>query len=239
MEIKNIKAETRCLKDLEEVIFDQEWLKENLRLNPVLYYLYRDLAENKKDRQLIVENNLRYDITVMPAYKLGKEFVKTLGHDHPFAPKANLTYPEIYEVLEGQAIFLLQDSKNDKIKDVYVIKARENDKIIVPPNYEHLIINPSPLTLKTCNWVCREFSSNIYKPFRAKHGFCYFALSENNEVIWKKNENYQEIPKIRFIEAERMLKQFNLSPDKKIYEFISEPRKLDFLKNPQNYSWGN
>jgi|GEM_PF-2282682 glucose-6-phosphate isomerase len=40
---------------------------------------------------------------------MGLEFVKTCGHYHPpVNPKLRYTYPEMYEVLEGDAHYLLQ-----------------------------------------------------------------------------------------------------------------------------------
>jgi glucose-6-phosphate isomerase len=38
----------------------------------------------------------------------GKEYVKTAGYYHPKAPKADVSYTEIYKVLEESAIYLLQ-----------------------------------------------------------------------------------------------------------------------------------
>ncbi|MFQ6072954.1 MAG: glucose-6-phosphate isomerase family protein, partial [Methanosarcinales archaeon] len=63
------EPDIRMLYDMSDVIYDQEWLKgaENLEL----YYMYRDLSLSKKDAQIIKENNLRYDITIIPPRMLG------------------------------------------------------------------------------------------------------------------------------------------------------------------------
>ncbi len=238
MKIKNIKPKIRHLAEMKEVLFDQEWAETASDLE--LYYMYRDLAENKTDREEIIKNGLRYDITVLNPLMLGKEYNKTAGHDHPVAPQADLTYPEIYEVLEGEAIFLLQDSEEDRIKDIYAVKARKNDKVVVLPNYEHLIINASGKELKTANWVCRNFASNIYKPFRNKHGFGYFALKGNSgDINWIKNENYTNIPSLRFLEPNLLLDQLGLAKEKELYSLVKNLTKLDFLKRPDKYDWSN
>ena len=214
MDLTKIKPDIRELKDMEDVIYDKEWLKTAKNLE--LYYMYRDLAENQEDYDKIFANELRYDITVIFPRMLGKEFNKTVGHDHPIVPGTAITYPELYEVLEGEAIFLLQDSHDAKIKDVFAIKAKAGDKVLILPNYEHLIINPSEKDLKTCNWICRSFGSNIYKPFKLRHGFSYYAIKGANEIAWMKNENYLSIPKLRF-EAPNNLYNFKIEIDKPIY----------------------
>jgi oxalate decarboxylase/phosphoglucose isomerase-like protein (cupin superfamily) len=86
---------------------------------------------------------------------MGLEFVKTYGHYHPRVnPKLRYTYPEIYEVLDGDAHYLLQRALNDEsVDDVTLVKATRGDKVIVPPNYGHVTINPSERTLKMANWV--------------------------------------------------------------------------------------
>lgn len=231
MNLNKIKPNIRYLADMKGFLFDRPWAETAPDLE--LYYMYRDLAENEKDKKAIIKSGLRYDITAMPFIMLGREYNKTAGHDHPLAPKTNLTYSEIYEVLEGEAIFLFQDSHGDEIKDIYAVQAKKNDKVIVPPNYEHLMINISGEKLKTANWVCRKFESNIYKPFRQKHGFCYFALkNDSREIEWVKNKNYSSIPDLRFLEPNQWLKKFGINPKKDLYSLVKDLKKLDFLKNP-------
>jgi len=181
MEINNIQPKIRHIEEMKEVLFNQELVKTSSDLE--LYYMYRDLAENDQDRDKIKKHNLRYDITVINPVMLGKEYNKTAGHDHPLVPNTNITYPELYEVLEGEAIFFIQDSEKNNIKSIYAIKAKKRDKIIVPPNYEHIMINASQKKVKTANWVCDSFSESIYEPFKNKQGFGYYALKNDSGEI--------------------------------------------------------
>ena len=236
MEINNIQPKIRHLSEMKEVVFDQEFAKT---ADPELYYMYRDLAENEQDRGKIKKHKLRYDITVINPIMLGKEYNKTAGHDHPLVPNTEITYTELYEVLEGEAIFLMQDSQEDKINDVFAIKASKGDKVIVPPNYEHIMINASNEKLKTANWICNDFSSNIYEPFKKRQGFSYYAIkNDSNEIKWIKNKNYIDIPELKFLEPNLWLEQFDIDKNEEIYSLINNLNKLDFLKNPQNYNWG-
>ncbi len=157
---KGLDGDVRRLIDMREVIFDQSWLAgaEDFEL----YYMYRDLFLSQSDKENLIGQGLRYDITIIPPNMLGLEFVKTAGHYHPLAPKSEITYPELYEVLEGEALYLLQ--KKD-LSDVVAVYATAGDKVLVPPDYGHITINRSNKTLKMSNFVARDFSSR-YEPFK-------------------------------------------------------------------------
>ena len=237
IDLKKLKPDIRDLEELRDVVYDKEWLKEAKNFD--LYYMYRDLAENELDKMKIEDNDLRYDITLFTSAMLGKEFNKTLGHDHPIVPGTSITYPELYEVLEGEAIFFLQDSDDKEIKDIFAVRARKRDKVIILPKYEHLIINPTDKELMTCNWICRDFASNIYKPFRARHGFSYYAVKDPSTSLgikWIKNENYESIPELRFEEPNNFY-GFDLNKKEPIYKLVNNLEKLNFLVEPQKYSW--
>ena len=173
-----IKPDIRHLSDMKEVIYDKEWLKTAPDLE--LYYMYRGI--DKKD-------DLRYDITVIPSRMLGEEFVKTKGHEH------SDNYGEVYIVLEGEAIYLMQKREDEKIEDVYVVKAEKGDVVIIPPHYSHITINPSKKDLKEANWVS-EKCENKYGFFEKKEGACYYYTQKG----WVKNKNYKEVPELRFEE---------------------------------------
>ena len=80
-----------------------------------LYYMYRGIKE---------DGDLRYDITIIPAKMLGMEFNKTKGHYHPES------YGELYIVLEGEAIYLLQKlDQEGEIEDVYMVEAQKGEDV--------------------------------------------------------------------------------------------------------------
>ena len=166
----------RFLNDMKKVLYDQEWAKN--AHNFELYYMDRGLE--KKDE-------LRYDITTIPSRMLGKEFVKTKGHDHIGK------YGEAYMVLEGEAIYLMQKYDKLEIQDVYAVKAQKGDVVAIPPYYGHISINPSNKTLKMANWVSEECKS-CYHLFQKKQGACYYYTKSG----WIKNKKYKNIPELRF-----------------------------------------
>ena len=227
---KQVKPDIRKLYDMREVVYDQEWLQ--VTEDKDLYYMYRDLSYSNRDHNLIKENDLRYDITIIPPSIIGSEFVKTAGHYHPLIEGTGYTYPEIYEVLSGVAHYLLQKSENLKITDVIIVEAKEGDKVIVPPNYGHVTINPSNKELKMANWVSDQFES-IYKPYREYGGAAYFELTDGSLI---KNENYENLPEIRRLKPTNF-SDLGLYKNKEMYKLIRDPDKLGYLNRPQDYDW--
>jgi len=103
-------------------------------------------------------------------------------------------------VLEGIGIFLVQKCKGKIVEDVYAIKAKKNDAIIIPSDFDHLIINPSKQEIKIGNWV-PEKSGHDYSPLKKMKGACYFYTKDPSTKLgasWIKNKNYKKIPKLRF-----------------------------------------
>ena len=141
----------RTIRDMRSVLADP-----GCPASDPLYYMYRDLARSPADRRWLINHRLRYDITVIPPRDLCGEHVKTKGHYHPANP-AGTGYPELYEVLEGTAQFLLQSRKLD---DVILVHADTGSRLIIPPGYGHITINPSPgTTLVLANLVSTAFES--------------------------------------------------------------------------------
>ena len=181
MNLKNIKPDIRYLKDMKNVVCDKEWLKKAPR-DLEMYYIYRGVRE---------KGGLRYDITIIPSKVLGKEFVKTKGHQH--------SAHEIYNILKGKAIFLIQNCQKKIIKDIYAIKAKQGDVITIPPNFGHIVINPSNQELQLGNWIS-ENCKNDYRQIEKMKGAGYFYTKgpAKGEVNWIKNTNYKKIPKLHF-----------------------------------------
>ena len=187
--------EIRYLYDMIPVLYDQKWAKS--APNFELYYMRRGVKR---------KGELRYDITVIPARMLGKEFVRTKGN------RNSGKYQEFYTVLEGKAIFLMQKTKTGKIdviEDIAAVSTKKGETVIFPEKYAAIIINPTKKEIKIANWVS-EKNKNVYRELEKMEGAGYFYTKSG----WIKNKNYKKIPKLRF---EKPLKEI--------------PKNLDFLKN--------
>lgn len=224
---KTREPDIRRLFDMKDVIFDQNWLAgaENFEL----YYMFRDLFLSRGDGDKLRDQNLRYDITIIPPGMIGCEYMKTAGHYHPQAPGSDITYPELYEVLEGEALYLLQ---SDDLSDVVAINAAAGDKVLVPPNYGHITINRSNKTLKMSNFVARDFSS-LYGPIKEKAGGAYFFTQDG----WVKNPRCPEATELRRADAPggRTLSRLGLAKGKEMYPLLKEHGRLDYLTRPGDH----
>ncbi len=226
---KRVKPAVRMLFDMNDVIYDREWLGSMNNIE--LYYMYRELSLSRNDALMMKEHNLRYDITVIPPRMLGCEFVKTAGHYHPKIAGTSVTFPEIYEVLSGEAQYLLQKPEDDKINDVILMKAAVGDKVIIPPGYGHLTVNSSNKVLKMANWVARDFES-IYAPIKEKGGGAYFILDKG----LVKNPRYDSVPEIRLLKPPG-IKELGLQKNREMYGLVRDIGNLEFLTKPQEYGW--
>ena len=232
--LKNIKPSVRYLEEMKDIVFDQDWLKK-AKSKTELYYVWRDVAENNQDKEKISQAGLRYDITEFAPLTLGKEFNKTFGHIHSLVPGTNLTYTEIYEVLEGEVNFLFQKFNGHKIEDIFTVHCLAGDKYIIQPNYAHMTINPVKKKTVMANWIA-PVGQQSYEEIKEMKGGGYYAIEAKEGIQWVKNKTYSFIPQLRFLEPNN-LAQFNISKEESLYSLVNDLEKLDFLKNPEKYNW--
>ncbi len=228
---RQIDPDIRRLYDLRDVAFDTAWFEGVSDCDA--YYMFRDLSLTPTDADTIKRHHLRFDITIIPPLQMGLEFVKTYGHYHPRVnPKRGYTYPEVYEVLDGDAHYVLQRVQNEhRVDEVILVKATRGDKVIVPPNYGHVTINPSEKTLKMANWVSRSFKS-LYEPYTQLHGGAYYELI-NGRLLH--NRAYDNVPEIR-VAYPKETPECGLVKRKSMYELVEEPLLLEFLTAPEKHA---
>jgi len=212
----------RTVRDMKSVLADPACQETG-----PLYYMYRDVARSDADRRWLAGHSLRYDITVIPPLDLCGECVKTKGHYHPADP-AGTGYPELYEVLEGEAQFLLQSRTLD---DAVLVDAPAGSCVIIPPGYGHVTLNPSPdTTLAMANLVSTAFESE-YGEYETLHGAAYYVMSSGRIV---KNSRYPDVPALRKIFMKKGPAPAGAikSP---IYALIGNRDALAFLNEPEKY----
>ncbi len=214
---RRFRADVRRASDLKPVLAFPERLEEDFDA----YYMFRDIYFSEDDRERILAARLRYDYTLIPPAEIGGERIKTYGHYHPEAG-GGLSYPEVYQVIRGRAIYLLQKAENGRIVDCVAVEAAKGDIVVIPPNYGHVTINPSDEELLMANWVCRDFSS-VYEPYTRMRGACYYYVDGK----WIRNERYGEIPELRFAKPNDVF-----GVDGEMYELVDSIEILRFLVAP-------
>lgn len=186
----------------------------------VLYRMFRN-AIQEKHAEIFRRRRIRFDITVMAPLLLGEELNKTLGHYHPNATE-DLTYPEIYQVLHGQATYLLQRAYGGIITDFIVLEAAAGDAVLIPPNHGHVTVNSGEEPLVMANLVSSTFSS-LYEGYIIKGGAAYYLLKGGRIMP---NPKYCRLPEPRFSKE-----RFTVSKD--LYtDFIYCPSCFSYLNDP-------
>ena len=226
--IKDISR--RLLGDMRGVLLDENAIEG--RESEILYTVFRNIE--------IVEGKARYDITEIPARpagepagNIGGEFNKTFGHYH----KNGL--PEVYEILEGHAYFLIQSPQNDpaEIKEAYIVEAEKNEKVVIPGNFGHLAINVGKETLKLANWM--GFADYDYETYKKLHGGCYYVLDGGQTIEFEQNKNYKIVPELKKLKLKNSpaLDELGIRNDKShpIIDLKKHPEKLDWLAHPEKY----
>lgn len=213
----------RKVSEMKDVLFNKEFITPKNK-NDILYRMYRGAGVDK-NATVFSAHNIRYDVTVIENYDLGGEFTKTLGHYHPVV-KDGLAYPELYEVISGEVVYLLQKRNEDNSYDLQLVHAKAGDKVIMPPNYGHFSINIGEGLLIEANLVNSTFKSN-YKPVQEMGGGAVFLLKNGNVIL---NKEYKETT-LKHMEAEKI--PF-LDYTKSIYdEYIAHPEHFIFLNKPE------
>ena len=237
-DIRSTDPGIRTIEQMQDVLLDKQ-IKEPLEL----YYMYRDIYR-LSDKIALEEQKLRYDVTVIKPTALGVEFMKTAGHYHPE------DFGELYEVASGRCFCFLQRPEKENhqvIKEIIIVEAVAGEKIVIPPGFGHILINPGPDYLVTSNWVSSEFHSE-YDLYKKAKGAAYFVIRSDQEsdktaslevkAKYIKNNYFKQIPEINFVKPASKIKKFDLYRNKPMYELITQnPKSLDFLNHPLNYDY--
>ncbi len=191
----------RSVHELSGVFLEEP----KLVCNDAAYFMYRGVY-NVSDKGIFEKNNIRYDTTVIPPRKVGNEFIKTLGHRHNCA--------EVYEVLNGKAIYLMQNEEEAISTEINLFGF-----MYILRNHDHITINPFDEVLVMSNIVKEDVKSD-YEIIKSKKGMSFFFMEDNHEKKFIRNKNYKEM----------MLKIKEQS------NFLSVPLYSAFLFNPSFFA---
>ena len=205
------------------------------------YDVYRDIAF-EKDQPLLKEHQYRYDITIVMPGLIGGECKKTSGHYHGWTPDKTTTYAEVYEVLKGTALYVLQKSMNfdddpEKVRvdDLILVTVPEGKTLLVPPGYGHCSVNigDGPLVFSNLAYVPCPIH---YDPVRYCHGMGAYICRTPEGIRFQYNDRYKDLPKARFATVKDG-PQFGIREGLPVYKsFCENPEAFDFLTHPDAYT---
>ena len=216
-----LRPSIRMLGDLNGVLFDRKVAaKQDDR---ALYYMYRQVGCGRNPT--FQKKGIRYDITIIPEYDIGRELNKTLGHYHSVAEKG-LSYPEMYEVIKGEALYVFQKNVSNAYYDALIVSADAGDKVLVPPNYGHITVNRGRGTLVMANLVS-DFFKPDYQSIIDKRGGVVYALTDGSTVL---NDEYKSV-RIRHVKGAESVSPAARNTDLHD-QFLADPDKFEFLQKP-------
>lgn len=215
--------------------------EHDLPLDELVYDVYRGIAY-PEDEELLKKNDYRYDITIIMPGQVNGECKKTSGHYHGWNPEKTNTYAEVYEVIKGTALYILQKSDNFdaedpadvRVDDLIFATVHEGETILIPPNYGHCSVNigDGPLVFSNLAYVPCPVH---YGPVKQFHGMSFYVMVENGEVKLKANDKYVDVPKAKFAtvkENPHLGIQFGLP----VYEsYKKNPEAFEFLGKPDGF----
>ena len=235
-EVRDPLYGTRSADQIRKVLLDPD-----CELPEIIYLMLRDLG--RKDTPDLKESaGLRYDISIFRGTPFGREFMKTSGHYHPIIPGSDTAWPEVYEVLNGKALYLLQavddielGPEEVTVKDCLIVEGVPGDKVIMPPNYGHVTINTLTEPMAMSNWVSSRFSS-VYGKVEAARGFAYYYLHGDGNPRWIKNPAYAKpLPPLRKAVV-REVPELGLTRATPLYNAaVADPDKFMWLNDPASF----
>jgi glucose-6-phosphate isomerase len=210
----------------------------------IVYRMYDNMGvANAQKRERATAARARYDLTVLRHGMLADELPKTFGHFHPPTPGApRLSFPEAYECICGTVLFLMQRVANAsdiyapagelRVVDVILAEVRAGERVVMPPNYGHVMINPTDAVTLTSNWVCRDFNS-YYEPYEAHGGAAYYVLPGSGGGKLVPNEAYGDVPQCRRARPKQDTPELGLQPDVPLFTaFHAAPDRFRYLAEP-------
>ena len=144
---------------------------------------------------------LRYELTVMGGRPIGSEAAKTFGHVHVRPPGAAFGYPEVVEVVHGEAGFLVQDLRQGPDGPLstmaWLVRARPGDWVILPPELAHTTIDLGAGPLVFSDVIDRR-AAGIYAGVAKAAGFAWQVRRDGRLV---RNPHYADVPRLIEIDA--------------------------------------
>jgi len=189
-----VVAETkaRLLDELTPVALDQAVCRGS---QEIAYYMYNGVYRQSDAAQL-AGLPIRYELTLIPPRRLGREFIKTFGHIHNRHPQSGLTYAEVCEVLLGKAHFFFQtlDVTGPEASTAFYVEVKAGEKVIIPPDFDHLTINPGPGPLLFADLISLAVTG-IYDRYKASRGAAYLEIvGEDGQAQFIPNPHYRTVP---------------------------------------------
>jgi glucose-6-phosphate isomerase len=223
----------RLLDELTNVALEPDVCRGS---EEIAYYMYNGVYR-QDDASQLDGVPMRYELTLIPPRRMGREFVKTFGHRHCPEPESGMDYAEVCEVLVGTAHFLFQtlDVEGPGASIAVYVEATAGQKVLLPPGFDHCTINPGPEPLLFSDVIALG-ASGIYDRFRAVRGAVYLEVAEDGGAQFIANPTYRDVPPMERIELKNY-PDLHLTTDEPLYTAFVQSKGQDwsFLTDPRRF----
>lgn len=237
-EDKNVNYEDysrKYSKGMFGLLADNSYLKEE----EPYYDFYKAIVDDSV-RARFSDANLRYDSTVIMEGCAGNEFKKTAGHFHCLIPGKTVSYPELYQVIKGTALFVMQrvndnttTDGNMVVQDSILAEVHAGESIVVPPDFGHCTVNIGSETMVFVNLVSCD-SHNSYESVKSSAGMCCYVLRyPDGSYRIEKNPHYDFACQPRIV-VPTDSPTLGISKNVPVYtSFLNAPETYRYLNDPE------
>lgn len=142
------------------------------------------------------------NVTIIAPGSFNGEYPKTFGHYH------GVDVPEIYHLIEGEGVLIMQKKHMDgdkwvpeQVDEVLLIQAKPGDEILITPEWGHSWSNVGKGPLISFDDWRSGHSPDDYAKIEQLQGLAYYLTSENGQVKPVANSYYKNLPEPKFITA--------------------------------------
>jgi len=193
-----------------------------------IYWNYK-LENAGRYTELLSPTNLTLGLVMLPALKIGSEYVKTHGHYHSAMPGSQFGYPEVYTLYFGTLLLYMQrraSKDSHELDDCVLYKMRPGCSIMIPPGYAHILINPSGEAALMAGLYCMD-SVHQYQMVIETRGGGYYFVEQDENFTPIPNPHYQNLPPLR--EVDQLAGTRFCPPN------VWQPLWTSFIENPEAY----
>jgi len=216
----------RRLADMRDVLADGV----GRRGRRVEYHMLNGVR-HREDAHL-ADLPLRYELTALAGRPIGWEAAKTLGHVHVCPPGGSMGYPEVVEVVHGEAGFLIQDlaegPEGPRARQAWLVRARPGDWVVLPPDLAHVTIDLGAGPLVFSDVIDRR-ARGIYAGVAAARGFGWYVAADGG---LRPNPRYARPPRLEEVTA---VDWSGPAPAPLYRYFRDDPSRLEWLSDPAAY----
>ncbi|MBI3485386.1 hypothetical protein HY025_00415 [Candidatus Daviesbacteria bacterium] len=169
-----------------------------------VYWVFPEISDPSATPQ---DDKAWANMTVIVPGRYGNEYPKTFGHYH------GTNVNETYHLVEGEGVLVMQkrilkddNIVEDQVEEVYLIKAKPGDEILITPEWGHSWSNVGKLPLISFDDWRSGHKPSDYEIIKNMQGMAYYLVDENGEVKAVANPKYENLPEAKWITAEEFKK---------------------------------